>query len=80
MNGFESKLEQAINEVFGAEPFNAVDEQLFKWLIYSLIGNGRHIGTLDALNYSLFKEKLVVLIDAVYEWHIEEAAAKERGS
>lgn len=67
MNGFNLSLEQTIDEIFGKEPFNAVDEQLLKWLIFSLIGNGRHLRTLDALNYSLFKEKLNIILDAIYQ-------------
>lgn len=76
MIGFKSKLEQTIDEVFGTEPFDAIDEQLFKFLIYSLIGNGRHIGTLDMLNYALFKDKLNIVLDAVYQWHRDELEAK----
>ncbi|MBB6108701.1 hypothetical protein SAMN05421821_10264 [Mucilaginibacter lappiensis] len=72
MDGFEIDLEQTIDDLFGDEPFGIVDEQLFKWFIYSFVGNGRHIGTLDAPNYTLFKEKLVVLLDAVYKWHKDE--------
>jgi hypothetical protein len=71
MNGFNLSLEQTIDEIFGDEPFNAVDKQLLKWLIFSLIGNGRHLRKLDALNYTLFKEKLNIMLDAIYQ-HPEE--------
>jgi hypothetical protein len=78
MERFESKLERTINEIFGEEPFNAVDEQLFKWLMFSMIGNGRHIRNLDSLNYTLFKEKLNILLDAVYEWQVDELQRIDR--
>ncbi|RKR82857.1 hypothetical protein BDD43_3048 [Mucilaginibacter gracilis] len=79
MKGYESNLEQTIDQVFGAEPYNAVDEQLFKWLIYALIGNGRYVRTLDALNFTLFKEKLSVLLDAVYQWHLDQEEIRKNG-
>lgn len=64
MNGFQTNLEQTIDEIFGDEPFGPVDEQLFKWFVYSLIGKGRDIRKLDALNFVLFKERFNVLIEA----------------
>jgi hypothetical protein len=80
MNGFQTNLEQTIDELFGDEPFGPIDEQLFKWFVYSFIGKGRDIAKLNTMNFILFKEKLTVLLDAVYEWHVNEATAKKRGT
>ncbi|EHQ25570.1 hypothetical protein [Mucilaginibacter paludis] len=71
-SGDETNLEQIIDEVFGPEPFGPVEEQLLKWLAFLLTGNGGKISCLDELNYNLFKEKLDVLLPAVYRWHVEK--------
>jgi len=76
MSGYEPSLEQTINQVFGAEPFDTVDEQLFKCLIFLLTGNGRKIGSLNAQNFELFKENLDVLLPAAYRWHVGKIISK----
>jgi len=72
MNGNEPSLEQTIDEVFGPEPFGPIEEQLLKWLAFLLTGNGQKIGSLDPVNYTLFKEKLDKLLPAVYWWQFEK--------
>lgn len=77
MNVSEYDLEHTIDELFGKEPFGLVDEQLFKWFAFSFVGNGRHIGALNTSEYTLFKEKLMKLLDDVYRWHVDEAKANK---
>lgn len=78
MRGLYPNLEDAINELFEEEPFNAVDEQLYQWLLFSLTGKGRNIQNIDALHYAIFKEKLNYLLDAVYNWHTERLNLQNR--
>jgi hypothetical protein len=62
-------LEKRIEDLFGEEPFNQVDEKLFRWLMFAYFDKGSNIKNLDSLNFEMFKDKLTVLIDAVYQWH-----------
>ncbi len=64
-----SLLEKKIESLFGEEPFNEVDEELFRWLMFAYFDKGSNIKNLDDLNFETFKDKLSVLIDAVYQWH-----------
>jgi hypothetical protein len=64
-----SLLERKIEDLFGEEPFNEVDEELFRWLMFAYFDKGSNIKNLDGLNFKMFKDKLSVLIDAVYQWH-----------
>ena len=71
MNEGQSLLEK-LEKLFGNEPFDPVEEELFKWFLYSYTGKGSSIEDLDKLSFELFKDKLTVLMDAVYQWHQEE--------
>ncbi|HEY5327204.1 MAG TPA: hypothetical protein VIJ27_09395 [Mucilaginibacter sp.] len=65
-------LLEKLEELFGNEPFDAVEEELFKWFQYAYTGKGSSIKDLDTLNFELFKARLTVLINAVYQWRQEE--------
>jgi hypothetical protein len=69
MNNDLSLLERKIEDLFGEEPFNDVDEELFRWLMFAYFDKGSNIKNLDSPNFERFKDKLAVLIDAVYLWH-----------
>lgn len=69
MSNDVSFLEKKIESLFGEEPFKDVDEELFRWLMFAYFDTGSNIKNLDALNFEMFKGKLAVLIDAIYEWH-----------
>jgi hypothetical protein len=70
MNSSHPLLEK-LEELFHDEPFDPIEEELFKWLMFVYTGKGNGIKDLDSLNFEAFKGKLNVLIDAVYEWHKE---------
>lgn len=65
MNDDRPLLEK-LEELFGDEPLQPVEEELFKWFIFSYSGKGNGIKNLDGLNFELFKTRLTLLIDAVY--------------
>jgi len=67
----QSFLEK-LDGIFSDEPFDQVEEELFKWFLYAYSGKGNGIKNLNELNYELFKYKLNTLIDAVYIWHKEQ--------
>jgi hypothetical protein len=69
MNNDLSLLERKIESLFGEEPFNEVDEELFRWLIFAYFEKGSNIKNLDDVDFKTFKDKLAVLIDVVYQWH-----------
>jgi len=71
MNDGQSLLEK-LEELFGDEPLDPVKEELFKWFLFAYTGKGNGVKNLDSLNFELFKDKLTVLIDAVYQWHQDE--------
>ncbi len=62
-------LLEKLEELFHDEPFDPVEEELFKWFMFSYAGKGSGIKGLDSLNFELFKGKLDSLIDAIYEWY-----------
>ncbi|QTE41598.1 hypothetical protein J3L19_21970 [Mucilaginibacter rubeus] len=64
-------MERKIEDLFKEEPFDQVDEELFKWLIFSYFQKGNGIKNLNSLDFERFKEKLAVLVDAIYQWHQE---------
>jgi hypothetical protein len=61
-----SLLESKIEDLFGGEPLNEVDEELFKWLMFAY-NKGGGIKNLDNQNFELFKDKLIQLVDTVYQ-------------
>jgi hypothetical protein len=71
MHEGQSLLEK-LEKLFGDEPLDPVEEELFKWFLYSYTGKGSSIEDLDKLSFELFKDKLTLLMDAVYQWHQEE--------
>ena len=64
-------LEKKIKELFEEENPGLVEEELFKWLIFAYFGKGSSIKELDSLDFELFKDKLILLVDAIYNWHQE---------
>jgi hypothetical protein len=65
-------LLEKLEELFGNESFNPIEEELFKWFIFAYTGKGSGIKDFDTLNFEVFKDKLNILIDAVYQWHHKE--------
>ncbi|MES2063126.1 MAG: hypothetical protein V4456_14460 [Bacteroidota bacterium] len=61
-------LLEKLEELFGNEPFDPIEEELFKWFMFAYTGRGSGIKKLDRLNFELFKSKLNSLIDAIYQW------------
>ena len=49
MNANQSLLETL--ELFGEEPFNSVEEDLFIWFIFVYLGKGKNMKNLDSLNF-----------------------------
>jgi len=72
MMNVDQLLLEKLEGLFGDEPFDPVEEELFKWFLYVYSGKGSAIKELDNLNYELFKCRLNLLIDAVYLWHKEQ--------
>lgn len=68
MDAGQSLLEK-LEELFGEEPFDQVEEELFKWFMFAYLGDGKEMKNMDSLNFKVFRDKLALLIDAVYEWH-----------
>ncbi len=68
MDAGQSLLEK-LEELFGEEPFDPVEEELFKWFMFAYLGDGKEMKNMDSLNFKVFRDKLALLIDAVYEWH-----------
>ncbi len=70
MDAGQSLLEK-LEELFGEEPFDPVEEELFKWFMFAYFGDGKEIKNLDNSNFELFKNRFILLIDAIYFWHQE---------
>jgi len=68
MNSSQPFLEK-LEELFHDEPFDPIEEELFKWFMFAYTSKGSGIKDLDSLNFELFKNKLNVLIDAIYQYH-----------
>lgn len=60
-------LLETLEILFGEEPFNPVEEELFQWFLFAYLGKGRRMNNLDSLNFALFKEKINILIEAIYK-------------
>lgn len=71
-------MERKIEDLFGEEPFNQVDEELFSWLIFAYFQKGNGIKDLDSLDFEQFKDKLSILVDVVYLWHRERRTKIEK--
>ena len=71
MNDGRPLLEK-LEELFGDEPFDPIKEELFKWFLFAYTGNGNDVKKLDSLNFELFKDKLIILVDAVYQQHQDD--------
>lgn len=69
----DQPLLEKLEGLFGSEPFDHVEEELFKWFIYMYSGKGSGIKDLDTINFELFKDKLNLLINAVYQYHQERS-------
>jgi hypothetical protein len=67
----DQPLLEKLEGLFGDEPFDPVEEELFKWFLYMYSGKGSGIKDLDILNFELFKDKLYLLINAVYQYYQE---------
>lgn len=78
MGGSQSLLEKKIEDLFGEEPLNEVDEELFKWLMFSYFDKGSGMKDLDDLNFELFKGKLTLLVDAIYQLHQERTRLEKQ--
>ncbi|MBD1364526.1 hypothetical protein IDJ77_11965 [Mucilaginibacter sp. ZT4R22] len=72
-----SLLKKKIEDLFGEEPLNEVDEELFKWLMFAYLDKGSGMKDLDGLNFELFKEKLTLLVDAIYKLHQERTGLEK---
>jgi hypothetical protein len=59
MNEAQAKIEKEIEDLNGDEPLGAVEEELFKWLLFSYSERGGGIRDLDSVKFELFKEKLI---------------------
>ena len=70
MNSSQSFLEK-LEELFHDDPFDSIEEELFQWFLFAYTGKGSGIIDLDTVNLRLFKDRLIILIDAVYQWHKE---------
>ena len=70
MNDGQPLLEK-LEDQFGDEPFGPVEEELYQWFLFAYTGKGSGIKDLDTVNLELFKDRLGVLIDAVYQWQRE---------
>jgi hypothetical protein len=68
MNDGQAFLEK-LEDLFGNEPLGSVEEQLFQWFLFAYTGKGNGLKDLDNLNFEIFKERLLVVIDAIYQWH-----------
>ena len=68
MDGSQPLLEK-LEKLFHDEPFDPIEEELFKWFIFAYTGKGTGIKNLDSLSLELFKDKLNSLVDALYQWH-----------
>ena len=58
-------LGKKIEELFGDEPYQPAEEELFKWLL-SAYDKDCHLKTLDKTEFGRFKEKLLLLVELVY--------------
>ena len=58
---------EKLEDLFGDEPFGLVEEELFQWFFFTYNGLGSGIKKLDTSNLELFKDRLAILIDAVYQ-------------
>ncbi|MDB4926551.1 hypothetical protein [Mucilaginibacter sp.] len=75
MNKGQPLLEK-LEELFIDEPLNPAEEELFKWFLFAYTGKGSGIMDLDILKFKLFKDKLAILVDAVYQWHQDQRTGK----
>jgi hypothetical protein len=77
MNKHQPLLEK-LEELFGDEPFNPAEEELFKWFLFAYTGKGSDIKDLDSLKFVLFKDKFIILVDAIYQWHQEQKSRESQ--
>ena len=71
MSSNQALLEK-LEELFGNESFNPIEEELFQWFVFVYSDKGSGIKDLDKLDFEVFKDKLNSLIDAVYLWRHKE--------
>lgn len=74
MDEAQRKIEKEIEDLFGEEPLGPVEEELFKWMLFSYSERGCGINGLDRLDFELFKDKLMKLVEAVYQRYLVQAA------
>jgi hypothetical protein len=70
MNDGQPLLEK-LEDLFGDEPFGPVEEELYQWFLFAYDGKGKGINDLDTLDLEIFKGRLAILIDGVYQWQRE---------
>lgn len=71
MNVSQPLLEK-LEDMFGDEPFGPIEEELFQWFLFAYTGKGNGIKDLDTINFDLFKERLITLINEIYQWYEDE--------
>lgn len=58
-------LDKQIEELFGKEPLESVEDELFRWFLFAY-NKGNGIRSLNRLEFDLFKEKFAILIELIY--------------
>ncbi|EHQ26568.1 hypothetical protein Mucpa_2446 [Mucilaginibacter paludis DSM 18603] len=70
--------EQAIEDIFEHVHNTAINDELHKWFVFGLIGNGRHISDLTPEQLNKLACELPGLILAIYNYRL--AQRKEAGN
>ena len=66
MNNSQPLLEK-LEDMFGDEPLGPIEEELFQWFLFAYTSKGNKIKDLDTSDFKIFKRRLNILIDAIYQ-------------